>query len=101
MVQYRVRVHRSSEGLLREEQLAHRIAAVATDMVEVGPDGAEMIGNRVIDNAAVAAASLRRRPVVSARDQALRHPAAPGASVLGLPSDTRVSPEWAAWANGV
>src|SRR5699024_2987514 len=33
--------------------------------------------------------------------QALAHPYAPGATVFGRSSDLRVSPEWAAWANGV
>ncbi|MGW4973443.1 MmgE/PrpD family protein, partial [Streptomyces albidoflavus] len=52
-----------------------------------------------IDNASVAVASLLRRPVAVARAQAVAHGAsAPGASVFG--SAERVSPEWAAWANG-
>ncbi|GAA1420853.1 MmgE/PrpD family protein [Agrococcus citreus] len=59
----------------------------------------EMIANRVIDNASVAIASLNRPPVISAREQAQRHPYAPGAAVFGI--EDRVSPEWAAWANGV
>ena len=101
MLQHRVRVHRSSEGPPKEEQLAHRIATVATDPVEVEPEVVEMIGNRIIDNAAVAAAALRRRPVRSARAQATRHPLSPGATIMGTPLSTRVSPEWAAWANGV
>src|SRR5690606_22299520 len=46
------------------------------------------------------AASLMRRPVVSARMQAIAHPYKRGATVFGL-GDQRVSPEWAAWANGV
>jgi 2-methylcitrate dehydratase len=58
-----------------------------------------MIVNRVIDNASVAVASLGRAPVTAARGQALAHPFAPGASVFGV--GERVSPEWAAWANGV
>src|SRR5690606_5058404 len=62
---------------------------------------AEMIGNRIIDNAAVAAASFTRRPVTSARTQALAHPYQPGATLFGLSPHRRVSPEWAAWANGV
>ena len=37
----------------------------------------------------------------AAREQALRHPATPGAAILGAAEDMRVSPEWAAWANGV
>jgi 2-methylcitrate dehydratase len=101
MTVHEVRAYRSREQLPREEQLAGRIAAVAADPVPVGPAVAEMIGNRVIDNAAVAVAALGRRPVVSARAQALAHPYAPGATVFGAVLSRRVSPEWAAWANGV
>jgi 2-methylcitrate dehydratase len=61
----------------------------------------EMVINRVIDDAAVAAAALGRGPVRTAREQALRHPATPGAAVFGAAGDARVSPEWAGWANGV
>ncbi|MBJ8343377.1 2-methylcitrate dehydratase PrpD [Antrihabitans sp. YC2-6] len=96
-----VRTRRSAEAFPRSEHLAWNIAEVATDAVEVPADTAEMIVNRIIDNAAVAAAALVRRPVASARAQALRHPYTPGATVFGHPATDRVSPEWAAWANGV
>jgi 2-methylcitrate dehydratase len=96
-----VRTHKSSEHLARKDQLAWKIAEVAADPVAVEPAVIEMIGNRIIDNAAVAAASLARRPIASARAQAVAHPASPGATVFGLPHAQRVSPEWAAWANGV
>ncbi|QWF78490.1 MmgE/PrpD family protein [Amycolatopsis sp. CA-230715] len=99
MIEHTVRSHPSAKRLPREDQLAWKLAAVATDAVEVPAGTAEMVVNRVIDNAAVAAASLARRPVRAARDQARCHPAAPGATVFG--AATRVSPEWAAWANGV
>nr|WP_202532989.1 MmgE/PrpD family protein [Streptomyces sp. SID4923] len=83
----------------REEQLAWKLAAVATGTEAPEADSAAMAVNRVIDNASVAVASLLRRPVAVARAQATAHgPAAPGASVFG--STARVSPEWAAWANG-
>ncbi|HEX7040657.1 MAG TPA: MmgE/PrpD family protein [Trueperaceae bacterium] len=98
---HEVRTYRSAERLPREEQLAWKLAAVATDPVPVEPEVAEMIGNRVIDNAAVAVASLARRPVRAARAQAVAHPREPGAAVFGLPSSRRFSAEWAAWANGV
>ena len=98
---HEVRTYRSAEHLPREEQLAWKLAAVATDPVPVEPDVAEMVGNRVIDNAAVAVASLARKPVRAARAQATAHPRDPGAAVFGLPSARRYSPEWAAWANGV
>ncbi len=96
-----VRTHKSSENLPREDQLAWKIAEVATDPVAVDADVVEMIGNRIIDNASVAVASLNRRPVVSARAEAIAHPYQPGATVFGLSPHRRVSPEWAAWANGV
>jgi 2-methylcitrate dehydratase len=97
-----VRVYKSEENLPREEQLAHKIAVVAADPVEVPPEVTEMVINRVIDNASVAIASLNRGPIVAARAQALTH--APttngkGSSVFGITD--RVSPEWGAWANGV
>lgn len=101
MKPHKVRTYKSAEKLAREDQLAWKIASVAADDVALDADVVEMIGNRIIDNAAVAAASLARRPVASARAQAQAHPFLPGATVFGLPAAARVSPEWAAWANGV
>ena len=69
-----VRTYKSEEELPREDQLAWQIAEVAADPVEVDDEVVDMIINRVIDNAAVAAASLTRAPVVAARAQALAHP---------------------------
>jgi 2-methylcitrate dehydratase len=101
---HHLRVHRSDEHLAREGQLAWRIAEVATDPVEVDADVVDMIINRVIDNAAVAAASLTRAPVSAARQQALDHAVSvggSGATVFGCTLERKSSPEWAAWANGV
>lgn len=103
-INHHLRVHRSDEKLAREGQLAWRIAEVATDPVEVEPEVIDMIINRVIDNAAVAAASLTRAPVSAARQQALDHAVSvngTGATVFGCTLERRTSPEWAAWANGV
>ena len=101
MINHEVRRSLSSARLAREEQLAWKLAAVATDPVEVLAEVTEMVVNRVIDDAAVAVAALGREPVRAAREQALRHAAAPGAAVWGAAEDVRVSPEQAAWANGV
>ena len=99
-----VRVHKSDENLAREDQLAWKIAEVAGDPVEVTDEVVEMVVNRVIDNAAVATASLGRAPVVAARAQAEDHPnpsqsSGTGSTVFGI--EGRFGPEWAAWANGV
>ena len=99
MLDHTVRAHAAGEELPREQQLAHKLAAVATNPAPIPDDTAEMVVNRIIDDAAVAAAALARRPVRAAREQALRHPASPGATVFG--TRERRSPEWAAWANGV
>jgi 2-methylcitrate dehydratase len=97
-----VRTYKSSEPLAASEQLAGKLAALAAEQDRPLDDAAvDMVVNRVIDNAAVATASLGRAPVVSARGQAENHPYTPGATVFGLPQTQRVSPEWAAWANGV
>ena len=92
---------RPRTDLKREDQLAWKIAGVAADKVAVPKDVAAMIINRIIDNASVAIASANRHPIVSARDMALARPNKDGATVFGVPSAKRVSPEWAAWANGV
>jgi 2-methylcitrate dehydratase len=101
-VDHKVRVYRSEEDLARPDQLAWKIAEVAADGIAPPAEVADMVVNRVVDNAGVSVASLNRGPVRAARAQALRHSASGdrgGAVVFG--TRERVSPEWAAWANGV
>ncbi|WP_439590915.1 MmgE/PrpD family protein [Microbacterium sp.] len=101
---HHLRVHRSDEHLAREGQLAWHIAEVAADEVAVEPEVVDMIINRVMDNASVAAASLTRAPVSAARQQALDHAVSVsggGSTIFGCALERRTSPEWAAWANGV
>ena len=98
----RIRVHSSAEQLPRERQLAHRLAVLAAGSAETVPEVAEMVINRIIENTAVAIASLNRAPVVAARAQALAHaPSRGGRGALIYGVADRVSAEWAAWANGV
>ena len=94
------KVHASAEKFPREQELAWKIAEVAADPTGVNPDVAEMIANRIIDNAGVAIAAVNRRPVVSARAMALDHPRKNGGMILGVEAGQTFSPEWAAWANG-
>ncbi len=100
MQSHRVAVSREQDRLQRNDQLAWKIAVVAADPVPVEDAVGEMIVNRLIDNAAVAVAALNRRPVATARAQALAHPAKGGATVFGVGSGLRYNAEWAAWANG-
>jgi 2-methylcitrate dehydratase len=99
MLVHQVRARRSADEFPRSEHLANKIAQVAVDPVDVEPETVEMVLNRIIDNAAVSAASVLRRPVTVARQQALAHRTRPGAGVFGV--DGSYSAEWAAWANGV
>jgi 2-methylcitrate dehydratase len=99
MLTHTVRARRGADDFPRSEHLAAKIADVAADPVAVEPATAEMVLNRIIDNAAVSAASVLRRPVTVARQQALAHPGRPGARVFGV--EGTYSAEWAAWANGV
>jgi 2-methylcitrate dehydratase len=99
MLIHTVRARRSADDFPRSEHLAAKIAEVALDPVAVEPETAEMVLNRIIDNAAVSAAAVLRRPVTVARAQALAHHARQGARVFGV--DGSYSAEWAAWANGV
>ena len=101
MITHQVRVYPSTVPLPKTEQLAWKLAAVATDRAPLLPEVTEMIINRVIDNAAVAIAAINRLPVANARTQALAHPREGGATVFGLPAGQRFDCEWAAWANGV
>lgn len=100
MIVHDVKVHPSKANPKREDQLAWKIAGVAADKVAVQKDVTEMIINRIIDNASVAIAAINRRPVTSARDMALARPHKGGATVFGVAPGKRVTPEWAAWANG-
>lgn len=95
-----VRTRRSVEQFPRSQHLAWKIAELAVDPVAVPAETEAMVINRIIDNAAVSAAAVIRRPVIVAREQALAHRSAShGAKVFGVAGS--VSPEWAAWANGV
>ena len=96
----KVKVHPSKSKLKKEDQLAWKIAEIASDNASLNEKAVDMVINRIIDNAAVAIASLQRKPVSSARDMALAHPREHGATVFGINSDQRFHCEWAAWANG-
>lgn len=95
-----VKVHSSKANLKKKDQLAWKIAEIASDKAKLNKDAIEMVINRIIDNASVAIASLNRKPVISAREMALAHPRKNGANLFGLNPKIKVDCEWAAWANG-
>ena len=87
----KVKVYPSKSQLKKEDQLAWKIAEVASDKAPLNSDSVEMVINRIIDNSAVAMASLERSPVIAAREMALAHPKKKGATIFGIKSDHEVS----------
>jgi len=56
----KVKVHSSKSKLKKKDQLAWKIAEIASDEAPLNEQAIDMVINRIIDNAAVAAASLER-----------------------------------------
>ena len=52
-----VKVHPSKANLKKKDQLAWKIAEIASDKAKISKDAVEMVINRIIDNASVAIAS--------------------------------------------
>jgi len=97
---HKVKVYPSKFKLKKKDQLAWKIAQVATDKSKLNIGSVEMVINRIIDNAAVAVASLNRKAVISAREMAMAHPKKNGATIFGVNSKKLFHCEWATWANG-
>jgi len=97
---HKVKVYPSKFKLKKKDQLAWKIAQIATDKAKLNISSVEMVINRIIDNAAVAVASLNRKAVISAREMAMAHPKKNGATIFGVNSKKLFDCEWAAWANG-
>lgn len=100
MKQHLLKVYPESKQLKKEEQLAWKIATVASERVEPEKSTISMVINRIIDNTAVAVAAVNRKSVISARDMALTHLRKNGATLFGSDPKITVCAQWAAWANG-
>ena len=74
MITHKIKVYPSKIHLPKSKQLAWKIAEIASDNAKLNNQSIEMVINRIIDNASVAIASLNRKPVVSSREMAIRHP---------------------------
>ena len=73
MIVHKVKVSPSKIHLPKKNQLAWKIAEIASDNEKLNKDAIDMVINRIIDNASVAIASLNRKPVISSREMALKH----------------------------
>ena len=100
MIAHKVKVYPSKIHLPKKNQLAWKIAEIASDNAKLNKDAIEMVINRIIDNASVAIASLNRGPVISSREMALKHSRNKGALLFGVSNKFRFDCEWAAWSNG-
>ena len=100
MIIHKVKVYPSKRDCPKKKQLAWKIAEIASDNSRLDSNAIEMVINRIIDNASVAIASLNRKPVISSREMALKHPRKNGANLFGVNSNLKYDCEWAAWSNG-
>jgi len=100
LILHKVRVCPSKIKLNRKNQLAWKIAEIASDNSKLNKEVVDMAINRIIDNASVAIASLNRKSVISSREMALSHPKKNGATIFGINSKLKFDCEWAAWSNG-
>ena len=100
MILNTVKVFPSKKKLPKKNQLAWKIAEIASDNSKLNKQSVEMVINRIIDNASVAIASLNRKPVISSREMALAHPRKDGATIFGINSKKKFDCEWVAWTNG-
>ena len=82
MIVHKIKVYPSKIHLPKKNQLAWKIAEIASDNSKLNKDAIEMSINRIIDNASVAIASFNRAPVTSARAMALAHSRKKGALLL-------------------
>ena len=100
MIIHKVKVYPSKINLPKKNQLAWKIAEIASDNAKLNKKSIDMVINRIIDNASVAVASLNRKSVIASREMAMTHTRNNGATIFGLNSKLKFDCEWAAWTNG-
>jgi Uncharacterized protein involved in propionate catabolism len=83
VILHSVKVYPSKKKLLKKNQLAWKIAEIASDNSKLNKHSVAMVINRIIDNTSVAIASINRRPVIASREMALAHPRKNGATIFG------------------
>ena len=97
---HKVKVFASKDKLSKKNQLAWKIAEIASDNAKLNKDSVDMVINRMIDNTSVAIASLNRKAVITSREMAMKHSRSNGATLFGINSKKKFDCEWAAWSNG-
>ena len=92
---HKVKVFASKDKLSKKNQLAWKIAEIASDNAKLNKNSVDMVINRMIDNASVAIASLNRKAVITSREMAMKHPRSNGATLFGINSKKKFDCEWA------
>ena len=101
MKNFTINIQKPGQHIIKEDQLAFRIAKMASEEWNLSNEIIEMVGNRIIDNAGVAVAALNREAVKIARAQAMQFENKNGATLFGLEDNQKYDCQWAAWANAV
>ena len=82
MIIHNTKVYPSKIRFPKRNQLAWKIAEIASDNAKLNNHSIEMAINRIIDNASVAIASLNRSSVISSREMAIKHSRKNGATIF-------------------
>ena len=101
MITHKVNIQQIGTKLKKQEQLAYRIAEMASEDWDLSDDIIEMVGNRIIDNAGVAIAAINRKSVKIARAQAMNFENQNGSTLFGINNNKKFDCQWASWANAV
>ena len=89
IIRHLIKVYPSKIKINKKNQLACKIADIASDNAKLDNHAIDMVINRIIDNASVAIASLNRPPVISAREMALAHKRKNGATIFVVNSKAK------------
>jgi 2-methylcitrate dehydratase len=101
MRSFPVKIQLPGEKIKKEDQLAWLIAKMASEDWSLTLEIADMVGNRIVDNAGVAVAALNRNAVKISRAQAMKFENKNGSTIFGLDHRKKYDCQWAAWANAV
>ena len=100
---HNVKFHLEKDLLKKEDQLAWKLAKLASDTQDsdLDPDVVDMVKNRIIDNAAIAIAAINEHAVIVARDKATASKGNGKATIYGLAGGETFGPREAAFVNAV
>ena len=100
MISHKIKVYPSKINLSKKNQLAWKIAEIASDNAKLNKNSVEMVINRLIDNASVAIASLNRTGGYFFKRNGFKASKKKWCNLIWSRLKKKFDCEWAAWSNG-